>query len=76
MMPDRLVTVARFNGYIEAELARQLLENYGIKSVVTGQNVAALYAGVPAAIDVELQTFQSQAEQAGEILKSQERQEQ
>jgi hypothetical protein len=67
-MNERLVTVARFSGYMEAELARQLLESEGIVAFVMGQNVASGYGGVPAALDVELQTPESQAEQALQIL--------
>jgi len=69
-MADRLVTVAQFVSYIEAEMAKQLLDDFGIKSVVTGQNVASVYSGVPAAIKIELQTLESQAEEALEILQS------
>jgi hypothetical protein len=35
-----------------------------------GQNVANVYSGVPAAIDIELQTAESEAEEAREILKA------
>ncbi len=75
-MAEKLVTIAQFADYIEADLAKQLLDDYGIKSVVTGQNVANLYSGLPALADVELQTFESQAQQAREILESQKKQEQ
>jgi len=68
-MADKLVTIAQFTDYIEAELAKQLLDDFGIKSVVTGQNVAS-GIGVFAAINIELQTLESQAEKALEILQS------
>ena len=48
--------MARFEDYMKADLARQLLEDEGIKAFVLGQNVANVYSGVPAAIDIELQT--------------------
>jgi len=67
---DKLVTIAQFTNYIEAEMAKQLLDDFGIKSVVTGQNVANIYSGVPALANVELQIFESQAQQAREILES------
>jgi hypothetical protein len=67
-MKEKLVTVARFDDYMKADLARQLLEDEGIKAFVMGQNVANVYSGVPAAIDIELQTPESQAEEAREIL--------
>ncbi len=69
-MAEKLVTIAQFADYIEADLARQLLDDYGIKSIVTGQNVANVYSGLPALTDVELQTLESQAQQALEILES------
>jgi hypothetical protein len=73
---DRLVTIARFSDNIEAEMARQTLGDFGIDAVLTGQNVAAVFGGVPAAIDIELQVAESQAEQAVEILQGGNKQEQ
>jgi hypothetical protein len=67
---DKLVTIAQFTNYIEADLAKQLLDDFGIKSVVTGQNAANVYSGLPALANVELQTLESQAQQALEILES------
>lgn len=69
-MNEKLVTVARFTDYMKAELARQLLEAEGITAFVAGQNVANVYGGVPAAIDIQLQTPESQAEEAKEILEA------
>jgi len=66
----KLVTVARFEDYMKADLARQLLEDEGIKAFVLGQNVGNVYSGVPAAIDIELQTVESEAEEAREILEA------
>ncbi len=66
----KLVTVARFDDYMKADLARQLLEDEGIKAFVLGQNVGNVYSGVPAAIDIELQTAESEAEEAREILEA------
>jgi hypothetical protein len=74
-MADKLVTIAKFADYIEADLAKQLLADFGIESVVTGQNVANVYSGIPGLTDVELQTLESQAAKAREILDSQKRQE-
>jgi hypothetical protein len=75
-MEDKLVTVAQYTDYIKAEMSRQLLENNGIKAIVTGDNVANTYAGVPAMMDLELQTLKSEAQKAREILESQSEQEQ
>ncbi len=69
-MADKLVTIAQFANYIEAELAKQLLGDYGIEAVVTGQNVANIYSGLPALADLRLQTLESQAQRAKEILES------
>ena len=69
-MKEKLVTVAYFDNYIEADLARQLLEDEGIKVFVMGQNVGNVYSGVPAAIDIQLQAPESQVEQARAILEA------
>lgn len=74
-MADKLVTIAKFSDYIEADLAKQLLADFGIESVVTGQNVANVYSGIPALTDVELQTLESQVAKARQILDSQKKQE-
>ncbi len=75
-MEEKLVTVAKFTDYIEADLARQLLDDFGVKSILTGQNVASVYGGVPGLIDLELQTFENQTQRAQEILESKGQQEQ
>jgi len=69
-MNEKLVTIARFTDYMQAELARQLLEGEGITAFVMGQNTASVYGGIPAAIDIELQTPESQAQEAREILEA------
>lgn len=71
-MSEKLVTVARFSDYIQADLARQLLQDEGIEAFVMGGNVGNVYSGVPAAIDIELQTPESQAQEAREILEANE----
>ncbi len=70
MKKEKLVTVARFDDYMKADLARQLLEDEGIKAVVLGQNVGNVYSGVPAVVDIELQTLASEAEEARAILEA------
>jgi hypothetical protein len=69
-MEDKLVTIASFADYIEAEMAQQLLADYGIKAIATGQNASNVYP-IPAVEGPELQVLQSQAEQARQILESQ-----
>jgi hypothetical protein len=67
-MEEKLVTVARYDNYVEADMARQVLEDEGIKAVVMGQNVGNTYSGVSGVIDIELQTFESQVKEARQIL--------
>jgi hypothetical protein len=74
-MTERLVTIAQFTDYIEADLAKQLLDDFGIESVVTGQNAGNVFSGVLAAQDIRLQVPESQAQKAREILESHEKQE-
>jgi len=74
-MADKLVTIAQFQDYIEADLAKQLLEDFGIKSIVAGQNFANIYP-LPAIAEISLQVLESQAQQAMEILESDKKQEQ
>ena len=71
-MADKLVTVAQFANYIEAELARQLLADYGIEAVAIGENASNTYS-LPAVEGPELQVLESQAQKAREILESQEK---
>ena len=68
-MVDKLITIAKFTNYIEAELAKQLLDDYGIKSVASGQNTTNIYS-VPAIAEISLQVLESQSQQAREILQS------
>lgn len=75
-MEEKLVTIASFADYIEAELAKQTLEDFGIKSILTGQNAANVYGGVLAAIDLDLQVFESQVQRARKILEDSRQQEQ
>jgi len=74
-MEEKLVTVARFEDNIEAEMAKQLLADHGIKSAVVGENVTNTLFGMVAAADVEVQTFESDARRALEILESNEKEE-
>lgn len=67
-MSDKLITIAQFENYLEANLARQMLEEGGIKSAVTGQNAANVFSGLPAVGFIELQVFEKDAEKALEIL--------
>jgi len=73
---DKLVTIAQFADSAQASLAKQLLDDFGIESVITGQNAANVYSGVPAIASTYLQVLESQAQKALEILESNKKQEQ
>jgi hypothetical protein len=64
---DKLVAIKQFANYIEAELARQQLADFGIEAVVTGANAANIYS-IPAVGRPSLHVRQSQAAKALEIL--------
>jgi len=46
-MAEKLVTIAKFTDYSEADLAKQLLDDFGIESVVVGQNLANIWPEAP-----------------------------
>jgi len=73
-MADRLVTIAQFADSAQASLAKQMLADFGIESILTGQNAANIYT-IPALATISLQTFEGQAQQAREILESRKKQE-
>jgi hypothetical protein len=68
-MPDELITIAQFADSCEANLAKQLLADFGIEAVVTGENFANLYPALPLQL-VKLQVRESQSQQAQEVLES------
>ena len=70
-MADELVTIAEYIDSMEAELAMQVLADYGIKAILLGQHAADVYGGVPAFAMVKLQVMQSKADQARQILEEQ-----
>jgi hypothetical protein len=69
-MEDKLVTIAKYMDSIEAELAKQVLEDFKIPAVVVGPNAGDCRIGVFEM--VLLQVKQSDADQAKQILESQE----
>ena len=71
-MTGKLVTIARFADYIEADWAKQKLDSAGIKSVLAGQNAANIY-GISAIAKTELQVLENQVQKAQEILQSSEK---
>lgn len=70
IMAGKLVTIATFSNYIEAELAKQKLGDYGIEAVVVGDNAANVYS-VPTIAEVGLQVFDEKAKEASDIISRQ-----
>jgi len=72
-MADKLVTIARFSTaeYVQAELAKQRLEEFNIKACVVGWNAANVFGDVPVIGGLQLQVFDTQAQQAKQILEQQ-----
>ncbi|MFA5553861.1 MAG: DUF2007 domain-containing protein [Phycisphaerae bacterium] len=70
-MDDKLVVIAEYDDYIQAEMAKQVLEDFGIKVIVVGQNASNVYGGMLPALKPKLLVMQSQAEEAKKILEEQ-----
>jgi hypothetical protein len=70
-MDEKLVTIAEFDDYIMADMARQTLEDFGIKAVVTGDNASNAYGSIFAVERPALQVLESQADEARQILEEQ-----
>jgi hypothetical protein len=66
---DKLVTIAKFSDSYQANLAKQLLADFGIEAIVLGENFANLYAALPLQA-ITLQVRENQSRQAQEILES------
>ena len=69
-MADKLVTIAQFPDYIQADLAKQTLEDFDIKAVISGQNASNTLSGILGVEGPTLQVIESQAAEAIEILES------
>jgi hypothetical protein len=70
-MTDRLITIAQFQDYIEAEMIKQLLIDNGIRAVVTGENASNIYSGMPALGGYcNVEVFENQAQEARQILEN------
>lgn len=70
-MDEKLVTIAEFEDYIMADMARQTLEDFGIKAVVTGDNASNIYGSISAVERPALQVLESKADEARQILDEQ-----
>ena len=64
---EKLVAIQEFESEFDAELAKQVLENAGIKSVVFGEDLVTMLPHINA-IRVELRVFERDVERAKQIL--------
>ena len=71
-MADKIVTIAEYADSMKAEMAKQVLDDFGIKSTLAGQHGADVLAGVPAFATVKLQVLEKDADEAKQILEEQE----
>ena len=69
-MEDKFVIIAEYMNSIEAELARQVLEDFKIPAIIMGQNAGDGRIGFFET--VKLQVKQSDTDQARQILEEQE----
>ena len=73
-MTGKLVTIAQFSDSCQANLAKQVLADFGIEAIVLGENFANLYPALPLQ-SIDLQVRESQSRQAQEVLESYNKQE-
>ena len=66
-MSDKLVTIAKFDSAFDAELAKAVLEDNGIKAAVVGGDLVANMPTIEP-IKVELEVFEDDAERAKQLL--------
>ena len=67
---EKIVTVAEYQDSMKAELAKQLLEDFGIRTVIVDQNTANLGLPPTLAMTAKLQVSEKDAARAREILES------
>jgi len=71
IMADKLVTIAEYMDSMQAEMARQVLEDFDIKAVVIDQNSVNICLA-PTVMTAKLQVLESNADEAKQILEEQE----
>lgn len=71
-MSDTLVTVAGFPNVMEAEIARQALEQEGIRSYVQESESATLWGGVSTLSEVRLEVLEEDQKRARRLLEEME----
>jgi hypothetical protein len=70
-MSDKLITIAEYPDSMQAEMARQVLDDFGIKSMVLDQNTSNLAFPAMPWTTVKLQVLESKADEAKQILEEQ-----
>lgn len=68
-MTDKLITIAEFADSIKANLAKQKLEDLGLKVFLAEERTGEIF-GIAAIATIKLQVQEDKAERALEILKS------
>ncbi len=71
-MTEKIVTIVKYDSYIDADIAKQHLESAGIKAMVSGSNTANVYS-ICGIAKAELLVFEKDKAAALEVLKDQER---
>jgi hypothetical protein len=68
MVKDQLVTIAEYDNSFDAELAKVVLENEGIRSSIVGDNLGSVMPYSTTPYTVQLQVFEADSQKASEIL--------
>jgi hypothetical protein len=75
-MADKIITVAEYANFMQAEMAKQVLEDFGIQAMVATQNATNIWLPTNLPMTAKLQVLESNAAKAKEILEEQESSEQ
>jgi hypothetical protein len=70
-MSNKLVTIAEYADSSQAELARQVLADYGIQALIMDQNTSNLWQTALPWSTTKLQVLESDADHARQILEEQ-----
>ena len=69
-MQEEIVTVATYARDWEAQIAKNLLEENGIRVFIANENSAGALEGLSALVEIELQVAAADATRATELLSS------
>jgi len=67
---QKLVKIRDFCDIIKASLAKQILDDYGIKAILENQNTAGIFSGLCAVSKINLYVTKDKANQALQLLNS------